>query len=124
MQVGQLDYPRLDKQIAFNFKDELKEILKTYKFNYVSQFITHLYYEKNLSCEQIAFILLRHKYTINRWMALWGMKRRNTRGMGRVWSYGRFCVDCGVDTVAGYRSVGRCWPCYMAWMRERSKTSN
>jgi hypothetical protein len=118
---ARLDYPRLDSQIDFYYKDDLTKCLHCLTFLFVSEAVATLYYEEGLSCAQIAPYLGTTKYTVNRWMASWGMNRRSIGGANRLWLWGRFCLDCKCDTVKGYRAMGRCWPCYMAMKREEER---
>lgn len=120
--IGKLDYPRLEKQIEFYYKEDLYKAIGKLGFELVSECIAKLYYGQGLTCKGIAKLLPVHSHTVNRWMAAWGMKRRNNNNRGARWKYSRFCSDCGCDTVQGYRAVGRCWPCYMAYMRTTSSS--
>lgn len=116
--IGKLDYDRLEKQIDFYYKEDLYKAVRKLGFDKVSECVATLYYGQGLPCHGIAEFLPVHAHTVNRWMACWGMKRRNDTKRGAAWAYNRFCKDCGCDTVAGYRAVGRCWPCYMKHMRD------
>lgn len=121
MNLGQLDYPRLDKQIDFHYKEDLKKALERLGFSSISKAVATLYFEKELPCYRIAALFEVNKGTVNRWMAKWGMKRRPHNGGGLPYPYSRFCKDCNCDTVEGYRVAGRCWNCYQANYREKQR---
>lgn len=121
--LGQLDYPRLDAQIQFNFRKDLDKAIGKLGFKYISEAVAKLYYGQGLSCNGVASFLETTRFTVNRWMASWGMDRRPVGGFNKSWTYSRFCIDCGCDTVKGYRAKGRCWPCYIAYKMKSYKTT-
>ena len=121
--IGQLDYPRLEREIDFYYKEDLYRAIEKLGFTCVSECIAKLYYGQGLTCKAIASLLPVHAHTVNRWMAFWGMKRRNNNGCGVRWTYSRFCSDCGCDTVPGFRAKGRCWTCYMTYKRKEARGS-
>jgi len=122
--IGRMDYPRLEKQIRFYYKDDLYEAIRKLGFEQVSECIAKLYYGQGLSSYEVATFLPVTASTVNRWMATWGMKRRNEHKRGIKWSYDKFCIDCGEKTSPGYRARGRCWPCYMKFKREEANLSS
>jgi len=121
--IGRLDYPRLEKMISFYYAKDLYEAIGKLGFDKVSECIAKLYYGQGLACHQIAELLPVHAHTVKRWMAVWGMERRNETRRGVSWQYSRFCSDCGCDTVPGFRAKGRCWTCYMAYKRKEAHLS-
>lgn len=111
--IGRLDYPRLENQIKFHFKKDLYAAITRLGFEMVSECVAKLYYGQGLTCYGIAKLIPVHPNTVNRWMAAWGMPRRDYNNVGNPWTYPKHCRACGTETVPGYRAVGHCWPCYM-----------
>lgn len=112
------NWKELDAQTKFHYRADLDKCLRCLTYDFVSEAVATLYYEEGLSCSQVAPYLGITKYTINRWMASWGMTRRSIGGANRSWRWGKFCLDCGIKMVKGYRAMGRCWPCYQTKKRE------